>query len=85
MHFDSGIPPLKLLSGAMILYDSSFRHSLLKMQKQMRVQSAAQKRSLLELRQRQKRRALLGHSTRHDKEGKKEHESCRVFCLFAGN
>ncbi|XP_013379134.1 uncharacterized protein LOC106150715 [Lingula anatina] len=37
------------------------RHLLLKMQRQLRSQSAAERRQLLDLRQKQKRKALLGH------------------------
>ena len=39
----------------------SFRHKFLKMQKEQRARSAADRRQLLELRQRQRRKALLGH------------------------
>ncbi|XP_074644622.1 uncharacterized protein LOC141901337 [Tubulanus polymorphus] len=64
---NSGWPLDKLLRNDGTHFDNNWadrmieRHMLLKMQKELRIQSAAEKRHLLEIQRKQRRKALLGH------------------------
>lgn len=52
---------VKNLQSSFIKRHPFHRHQLMKIQKELRIRSAADKRRLLDLRKRQKRRGLLGH------------------------